>query len=269
VVTARSEDLASLAERVAAGLPPFAVEVVLTGSTSRGVADELSDVELLVVSETLPPLDECLAALGFEDHWTPDGTVWWTGGIVDGEDVEAIWWPRERVERRVSDIVSGAAYDHERLRTAEAIANGVPLRTSGWLAGWQRRLSSYPRALAERVVDDAAESWHDAPRSALGLLRGGEELPLAMKLVEDAENVLRIVFALNEAWEPGWKRIARSLEPLPLKPERAAERIGEALAALDLKAMRELVRDTLALAPETAAVLRDRQETEELLAELA
>ena len=258
-----------LARRVASGLPPAAVEIVLTGSTSRGVADERSDIELLVVSETLPPLEDCLAALGFGDHWTLDGTFWWTGGQVDGEDVEVIWWPRDRVERRVADILAAEVFDHERIRTAEALVHGVGLRTAGWLEDWQLRLSAYPARLAERVIADAAESWHESPRSAVGLLRPGERLPLAVQLVEDAENVLRILFALNQAWEPGWKRIARSLEPLAVKPERTAERIDAALAALDLRAMRELVRDTLVLAPDTPAVLRARLETDTLLEALA
>jgi hypothetical protein len=255
--------LRELAQRVAEALPQVAEDVVLTGSTSRGVADELSDIELLVVSETLPSLEECLAATGFDDHWTPDGTLWWTGGRVDGEDVEAIWWPRDRVEQRVSDILAAEVYDHQRVRTAEALVHGVALRGEA-LTEWQRRLAEYPDALAERIVDDAAETWHESPRSERALLR--ERLPLARRLVEDSENVLRIVFALNREWEPGWKRVAQFLAPLAVKPERTAERIDAALAALDLRAMRELVRDTLALAPDTAPVARARRETDAFLA---
>jgi predicted nucleotidyltransferase len=255
--------LRELAQRVADSLPPVAEDVVLTGSTSRGAADELSDVELLVVSEALPSLEECLAATGFEDHWTPDGTLWWTGGVVDGEEVEAIWWPRERVERRIDDILAAEVFDHQRLRTAEAIAHGVALRGER-LAEWQQRLAAYPDDLARHVIDDAAESWHESPRSERALMR--DRLPLARRLVEDAENVLRIVFALNREWEPGWKRIDAFLEPLPVKPARLVQRIDAALEAHDLRAMRELVRDALALAPDTPNVLRARREVDAFLA---
>jgi predicted nucleotidyltransferase len=48
-VNERSKTLRELAERVAALLPPQVEDVVLTGSTSRGIADELSDIELLVI----------------------------------------------------------------------------------------------------------------------------------------------------------------------------------------------------------------------------
>ena len=49
--TARSVELRSFAQAIADALPPAAVEVVLTGSVSRGVADEISDIEMLIVTE--------------------------------------------------------------------------------------------------------------------------------------------------------------------------------------------------------------------------
>ena len=56
VPTARSEELRALAQRLADVLPADVVEeVVVTGSVSRGVADEVSDVEMLVV--TSEPLE--------------------------------------------------------------------------------------------------------------------------------------------------------------------------------------------------------------------
>ena len=48
--TARTIELRELAERITAALPPVVEEVVLTGSVSRGVADDVSDIELLVVT---------------------------------------------------------------------------------------------------------------------------------------------------------------------------------------------------------------------------
>jgi predicted nucleotidyltransferase len=267
-------ELGALARQLAERLPPLAREVVLTGSTSRGVADEHSDIELLVVVEELPPLAECVRAAeeaGLEEvgTWTPPGApAYWSGGLLAGEFAELIWWPRAYVEQRIDDILAADAFEHQRLRTAEALVHGTPLRSGGALARWRERLAVYPDALASRVIDDAAEAWHDLPRSSLGMLRDGDRLVLARQLVEDAEGVLRILFALNRAWEPGWKRIAVSLESLELKPERTAGRIEEALTGLDLRTMRELVRDTLALAPETRSVAQARRQTSALLEEL-
>jgi len=54
MATARTVELLELAERIAETLPPVVEEVVVTGSVSRGVADDVSDIEMLVV--TVEPL---------------------------------------------------------------------------------------------------------------------------------------------------------------------------------------------------------------------
>src|SRR3954467_14447353 len=73
--TARSEGLRALAQRVADALPAeLAEEVVLTGSVSRGMADNFSDVEMLFVTREPLELEDCFAlarAAGLErlDSW--------------------------------------------------------------------------------------------------------------------------------------------------------------------------------------------------------
>jgi predicted nucleotidyltransferase len=60
VATGSSEDLETLAQRVADALPTAVVdEVVLTGSVSRGVADDASDIEMLIVMSEPLELEEC------------------------------------------------------------------------------------------------------------------------------------------------------------------------------------------------------------------
>lgn len=246
-MTERSAELRELAERVTELLPGHVEDVVLTGSTAREMADDLSDVELLVISESLP--DE----LPLEDvqSWSPgiEGAMWYGGGI-QGEKVELVWWTPAYVEERVRAIAAGEIVDHARLRGAEAIVNGIALRGDRH-PGWVARLSHYPEGLAARIVDDVADEWIDPVSSQRTNLRPGDALVLAQRLVGDAEGILRVVFALNEQWVPGWKRLAARVEPLGVKPERLAERIDAAIRALDLQAMRALAAETLALAPQT------------------
>ena len=273
MATARSVELQALAREVADALPAAVEDVVLTGSTSRGTADELSDVELLVVVAELPPLEACVraaesAGLREVTTWAPaEAPVYWSGGFVEDEFVELIWWSREYVDERVRAIAAAEIVDPHRLKTAEALVHGIALRGDG-LGTWQSQLAVYPDLLAERIVEDAATTWHEVPRSELTLLRPGERLVLVQRLVEDAENVLRLVFALNRTWQQGWKHLATVLEPLPLQPKGLAARIDAALAGGDLRAMRELVSDTLAIAPGSPAVDRARAEVAALLERL-
>jgi nucleotidyltransferase-like protein len=246
-VTERSETLRALAERVAALLPAHVEDVVLTGSAARGMADELSDIELLVISDRLP--DELPFAE--QQSWSPgvEGAMWY-GGSFEGEKVELVWWTPAYVEERVRAIRAGEIVDHARLRTAEAIVNGIPLRGERH-AELRARLSGYPDGLTARIVDDVTDEWVDWVDSQRSNLRPGDGLVLAQALVAAAEGILRVVFALNETWEPGWKRLAARVEPLAVKPDGLARRIDAAVRDLDLQALRALAAETLALAPQT------------------
>lgn len=256
--TARTEELRALAQRVADAFPPEVVEVVLTGSVSRGVADDVSDIEMLVVTEEQLSLEEAFelarrAGLEERDSWgdptTPTRRVF---GYREGRPVETIWWSRQLAE----DLFATGG-------SAEAIANGVSLRTSGLLAQWQERLADYPDELVAERVEKAAERWGGfTPAGLLTLVRDDVALARMEWLVESAQRVLAIVFALNRVPQPTAKRLASRVEPLAIKPERLAERIEEAIAEPSprtaLRLMTELQLDTVRLAPSGPNVDRAR-----------
>jgi len=254
----RSAELLEVAQRVADALPPEAIEVVLTGSVSRGVADDVSDIEMLVVTEDLLSLVnafELARRAGLEglDSWgdpsTPTRRVF---GYLDGRPVETIWWSHELADELFA-----------RGGSAEALANGVALRTSGLLARWQERLADYPDELVTERVEKAAERWGGfAPEGLLTLVRPDSSLARMEWLVDSAQRILVIVFALNRVHQPTAKRLAARVEPLATKPEHLAERIEEALAEPDprtaLRRMTELQLDTVQLAPSGPNVDRAR-----------
>jgi hypothetical protein len=264
-LTARTVELRSIAQRIADALPPSAEEVVLTGSVSRGVADDVSDVEMLIVTGGDLELEECFAlatACGLSDlgTWGPQGVpTKRVSGYRDGAPIELIWWSRAHAEGAIDAILGG-----EVSTSGDAIANGVALRTSGLLEQWQERLSHYPDELAAAQIEDAALTWGGfAPAGLLTILRPGEQLARTERLVDDALRVVRIVFALNRVWKPTSKRLADRVATLAHKPERLAERIEEALAEPDPRravlVMTELQADTVALAPDGPNVIRARQ----------
>jgi Nucleotidyltransferase domain len=262
-VTPRTVELRAIAQEIADELSGIA-EVVLTGSVSRGVADDVSDIEMLIVTPGEPDLDECFslaAACGLTDlgTWGPQGVpTKRVSGYRDGAPVELIWWSRAHAENAVDAIFTG-----DISATADALANGVALRTSGLLAVWQERLRHYPDELAAARIEDAALTWGGfAPAGLLTLVRPGERLSLVERMVDDASRVVRIVFALNRVWQPTSKRLADRAAALPRKPERLAQRIEEALTEPDpyaaLLVMTDLQLDTVALAPHGPNIDRAR-----------
>jgi predicted nucleotidyltransferase len=265
VSTARSDELRALAQRVADALPPNVLEVVLTGSVSRGVADEVSDIEMLVVTPEPMELAACFEharAAGLEelDTWgdqsTPTRRV---SGFFEEVPFELIWWSRDQAESSIESLFRPGDLSS----AADAIAHGAPLRTRGALSRWQARLSDYPEELARARIEDAALTWGGfTPAGLLTLARAGEQLARLERMLDDATRVLRILYALNRVWLPTTKRLRQRVEPLPVKPPRLAERIEDALSEPDprraLLLMTELQADTVALAPEGPNVNRAR-----------
>jgi hypothetical protein len=140
----------------------------------------------------------------------------------------------------------------------------MPLHTTGLLARWKARLSDYPPGLAAARIEDAALPWGGfAPAGVLTLIRPDDRLVLAEWLVDVAKRVLIIVFALNHVWQPTTKRLAARVAPLPVKPDRLAERIDEALSERDprraLLEMTELQLDAVLLAPDGPNIDRARR----------
>src|SRR2546430_12997452 len=147
--TPRTAELRSVAQAVADALPETVEEVVVTGSVSRGVADDVSDIEMLIVTRDQPDLEECFsfaadAGLTGLGTWGQQGVpTKRVSGYRDGAPIELIWWSRARAESAIDAVFAG-----ELSSTADAIANGIALRTSGLLAQWQERLRHYPDELA-------------------------------------------------------------------------------------------------------------------------
>jgi len=259
-MNARSGELKAAAERLVARIPAEVVpEVVVTGSVSRGVADDVSDVEMLLVTRDQLELDTCFAlaaAAGLEQlgSWGPQGTeTSRVSGYYEAIPFELIWWSRDYADAAIT-VESPAA---------DAVANGVSLRTCGLLEAWHERLSAYPDELAAERIEDAALTWGGfAAAGLLTIARPGERLALVERLVDDAVRVLRMVYAINRAWQPTTKRVALRTDALAVKPDRLAERIEEALSEPDprraLIVMTQLQLDTVELAPSGPNVDRAR-----------
>lgn len=264
-MTAKTAELRAVAQAIADALPTDVEEVVLTGSVSRGVADDASDIEMLIVTREQLSLEDCFvlaAACGLSrlGTWGPQGTSTnRVSGYRGDAPVELIWSTRKDADAAVDGIFADGAPGG----IADAIANGVALRTSGLLARWQERLQQYPDEIAAAQIEDAALTWGGfAAAGLLTLLRPGDRMALVERMLDDASRVVRIVFALNRVWPPTHKRLADRVALLPRKPDRLAARIEEALTEPDprraLLVMTQLQADTVALAPDGPNVNRAR-----------
>ena len=148
--TARSVELRAVAQRIADALPAAVEEVVLTGSVSRGVADDVSDIEMLIVTPGEPELDECFAlaaACGLTDlgTWGRQGEpTKRVSGYREGVPIELIWWSRRARRDGGRRDLRGRALTRRPTRWPTA----SPCARPGCWREWQERLRDYPDELA-------------------------------------------------------------------------------------------------------------------------
>ena len=205
-------EVQAVAERIAPTLPPVVEEVVLTGSVSRRRCQDLSDIEMLVVTTAPLDLAEVLQharriGLNSLDTWGPQGTeVSRVFGYFERVPIELIWWPREFAEASVTALLAGEASSSG----ADALAHGIALRTAGLLEAWQERLCAYPEGLVAARIEEAALHWggFDPHGQIRTLATAGRTARARGAASDDAERLLRIVYALNRVWQPTSKRLA-------------------------------------------------------------
>jgi hypothetical protein len=266
--------LLSVAERLVDACPAeLGREIAVTGSVGAGLADELSDLELLLLVDAPPEparVTTWLESVGATDVLAGrESSGTWAWCLVDGVEVEPFWGSLQEARRGVDAVVAAEAFGHGALAFAHVVTHSVVLRSGGELSDFEARLGAYPEELRRRVVEDAIAGW-EIPSPRLGAAQRGDRFPVQWHLHREAERVLRVVFALNRRWEPPrWKWLAVHAAELEIVPPRLAARIVEPLVATDavvaVHSLAELVRETLALVPPEFDVAAARRGTERRL----
>ena len=240
----------------------FGQESALTGSTSRGIADEYSDIEMMFYVDAIPSyvareqwLQTVEARDTVLDHEKPGEQEVWATFYVHDIWVEAGWRVIAAHEQDLANLVAGNVTAHMSLMLAWITIYAVPLRSEGALARWQQQLTYYPETLPQKIIDGVNEYWTQPQGFAIrwALLKRGEPMALTNRLLADIWLLLRILFAINHEWEPDWKWLRSESQRLTIKPDRLVERINDIftspLCEQTIADYLLLIRDTLVLVP--------------------
>jgi hypothetical protein len=262
---------------VAAAPSSFGQEAILSGSTARGFADEDSDIEMVFYVDVLPSASDrkvWLERVGVAEiarEGVPSGDdEFWMRLLFRGIWVEAGWQVIPAMVKLLDKLAAGEVIAHGQLKLAWVVKQAVSLRGGSLLQQWQQKLVRYPEPLAQKLIAAAVHHWFFPQTFKIrwALIHRGELLALIERLYVDTCSMLRILFAINQQWEPDWKWLRVETEQLIIKPERLLERIDE-ICTIPQAEQRVtlyllLMRDVLALVPpqyDVAGALMNVQES--------
>lgn len=235
---------------------PRVAAVLIAGSTSRGDADALSDVELMVGWATPPSEDErreIIEPLAADHRLYPFDEDWecWEDGLFVGRStsgaassgvlVEVVGQLTSTIERRLADVVERFEPDPDKQSTIHALLHGVPVHGADLIGSWIARAEPYPRGLALAMVNRYAQIDNFADWERF-LARGQNLLLIHERFTQVERQLLLMLQALNGRYHYKFKWLDRVIAELPMAPPRLAERLRLVLTAE---------------VPAAAAVLRD------------
>lgn len=227
---------------------PAPCAVALGGAHAKGIADAQSDLDLYVFAESWPAADARDAAVA-EALPEAGGLRSWSGGVVqagtdftlDGLPVE-IWFRhiapvRDAVIASVAgevrrEFVTWTPNGFYRHCTLSDLASLKPLHDAGRvLSPLLETLSHYPPALKAALVGEGLASlrfWRDNMHLDTALVRS-DAFYLQSIMQQIATDLLQALFALNETYYPGDKKMAALVRKLPAVPADFAARFDYAL----------------------------------------
>ena len=242
--------------------------IALAGAHAKGMADAASDIDLYLYVDAVKPMEERRKIV--EALADPDAGIWmeenpdakpWGGGLdfkYRGTPVEVVVRTFDMTDRRVEEALAG----HFEIIPATWTSNGYytfihvcelsfikPVYDpEGRLAAYQKKVMPYPEALKQSIIQTfwaRANTWlhnfhYDSAIDREDIWFCG---PILMHTVMD---LVQVIFAVNNAYFTGDKKLVKSLQALPYCPEVLLKNAAFLMSAppdrIALQQQRELLR---------------------------
>lgn len=224
--------------------------IALGGAHAKGVADAESDLDLYLFARQVLPLAErirlcqqfspavtTVTGWGTDESFVQGGTDFY----FHGQKVEV--WLRhvDHITGIIEECEAGVLrqelvtwtvmgfYNHCALSD---LAHMLPIEDpAGILAGWQARVHQYPPRLRVAIIQrhlHAARFWPENFHYASAVQRG--DLIYSMGIVQQViHNLIQVLFALNQTYFPGDKKLGPALDHLAHTPAHLRGRIESLL----------------------------------------
>jgi predicted nucleotidyltransferase len=248
-VNSENQKRRQLAERMAAifRTHPQARAMALVGSVAKGVADDISDIDMTVYYEQIPPR-ETLERLRQE----AGGSDWIffigdpeEGGCVlsfylEGIKCDFALSTIAKWEDNMAEVLTLHKVDSPMQKALSGMLDAIPLFGAEYIALWQAQAEAYPDALAEAMVQTNLKFYPPWVTERMVAQRG--DLLFLYQIFTEAErNILGVLMGLNRLYHWGeYKRLEALSAHLPIAPPNLVERLHGVLRDEPIEAARQL-----------------------------
>jgi hypothetical protein len=232
--------LESLVARLAA--VPYMQAVVLGGSYASGTQHSASDMDIgLYYLEAQPfPLDELRAVAASISLPDPPPVVtgfyewgaWVNGGawiFTSAGKVDFLYRSLEHVRKVIEEAQEGICrHDYDQQPTYGYYSTGYLAETNiciplydprGVIAGLKAQVTVYPPRLRQKIMADSLWSAEFTLKHARGFAEMGDIYNTSGCLGRAAASLTQALFALNETYFLGDKKVTEKLDSFALMPE--------------------------------------------------
>jgi predicted nucleotidyltransferase len=229
--------------------------IVVGGSVARGYADEYSDLELAIFWDTQPNDDtrqDLVAALNAEFLYGYDGPSKEDQLLINGFQVD-LWQNTVKEEEAViSAVLQDCSTDLGHSNFMDTIRSCIPLYGDAIIQGWKQRAEQYPDELALRNVREHIAGFEAGQLAVLA----HRDNPCVFygHISHLQQEAFLVLLALNGWYFPAYKWMYRSLDSMPVKPQRVAERFRRVFKV----SYAEAIADTIQVLDETLDLVEQR-----------
>ena len=254
-----TDRLLGIARRLAEALaaPPTVQAVALTGSAAVGTADEISDVDLIILHTTLPEpaaLNEVRVQVNGSGRLysssVQDTARFKEGYFVDGVRCDLSHLTLAALEDDLALVLNAHSTDAHAQSRVSGLQRCLPLFGDSLVNEFQHKAARYPTELRRKMVEAHLHFQPLWTLTEMGAGRG-DLLFLYQSLVDVEKAIFGVLCGLNSVYLPGdFKRVSLLAAQLTLAPENLAARLSSVFQSAPGDAAQEieaLVRETFAL----------------------
>jgi hypothetical protein len=237
---------------------PKVAAILVEGSVARDGADRSSDLDMAVFWAEPPTAQErrnMVKRAGGRSRYTlptsGEATAWSDRDKQEGVAINVRHLTVAAIESLLAAVLERADPSLSKQQYLADLRSALPLANPALIKAWQLQAAAYPDELAAAMVQ---KYMHFRPAwEQVQLAVRHDELVLYDSFCTTQKRLLLALLGLNRLYYPGWRRMERLMDEMPVTPPGLSRRLKQLFAIVSIDPLasvyqlHELIEEVFAL----------------------